>query len=246
MCKKMDKTIKKSELHKFLNVRNCDYYIVTKNIHNSDAYFPFGEVQSQFVCNFIETTGIIFEDNMVPTGLIRIRKEDDIASFGLNKNQAYYVTEDYFKANNIYLYRKKKNLYQRKFIEKINYVKKVLKEKDIDINAVVITNGSALEAYGVRTAGDVDLIVHPNVRREIFNTDKRIELSEDIEIKPVNSYAYSDEKIIDNSNNYVMVQGVKFLSLELCFRHNYSLRRKKHNRKDLNLIMRYVLNSSNI
>ena len=84
--------------------------------------------------------------------------------------------------------------------------------------------------------------MHPSIRNRISNSDGRIELGRDIEIKPENSYACLDQEMVDDSNNYVIVQGLKFMSLKICFRYNYSMSRKKHNRMDLLLIVRYVLN----
>ena len=142
----MAKSINISKFIKFVDVRKYDYYIVYKLINNSEAFFSFEEIPCQFVDNFIETIGIIYENKLIPAGLIRKKREEDITLLGLDINDAYYVNKNYLSANNIFMYRKRKNKYQQRFVEKINYIKNTLGEKDIDINTVVITNGSALEA----------------------------------------------------------------------------------------------------
>lgn len=186
-----------------------------------------------FVRNFLDVIG--YRNNSSIVYLYRALSNNNVVC--ANKKS---ISHAYFSKENIKLYKKKKTLYTEEFLSKIKLLSNVLEKEGIDKDSVVITNGMALEAYGIRKAGDIDLVIATSERKK-WNSTERIVLSDNIEIKKQDDYFINDLDIVFNNKNYIVVCGFKFLSLNLCFLHSMKLIKKQHNRSDVKLIIKNLL-----
>lgn len=230
-----------TDFRKFTQRQGYEYYIVKGEISNIDESMIFMlDKSSLFVQNFLEISGIQIEDDITIKLVCMLSDRHEKIS-KINKNDLILAPIPYLSKENIQLYNKKKKPYDREFKEKLSRMNEMIEQIGILPSEVVITNGMAMEALGIRKSGDIDLIILPQ-KRFLWDTDERIELATDIEIKPLNSYRYSDEKIINFPGYHFTVLGFKFLSPALCVWHNLKLIKKKHNRRDLKLLLKYYIN----
>lgn len=129
--------------------------------------------------------------------------------------------------------------YRDEFITKLAELNVTLLKYGIHKDDIVITNGTVLEACGIRNSGDLDIIITSGARK-IFHTDERIELTDTIEIKPKDSYCRIDDELIHVDKNHFLVLGYKFLKLEYCLLNSLKRIYKSHDRRDVFLIIRHM------
>lgn len=131
----------------------------------------------------------------------------------------------------------------------MNIFEKV-KKLNLPFGKYVVLSGSALEGYGIRKSGDVDILVTTDVYEDlksregwlehIFDDGRRVVTKEDYEIGDnfyvVGKYEPTREHLIQTAT---IIQGVPFMSIEEVLKFKKSLMRDK-DVKDIALIEKYL------
>ena len=134
---------------------------------------------------------------------------------------------------------------QNKLKKQLLLVEKQLKLLGIKKESVCIVGSFVLAINNIRENRDIDLLIHPKIRKTIINKKKAVKISEHIEIvgrEWASSIDLSDELIISNSKFYNRIEGFKIIKPEILFLVALFRRREKDIR-DVNLLEQYSLHT---
>lgn len=131
--------------------------------------------------------------------------------------------------------------FEPRFLLRIEKLKEKMMEYNIPLDEVCVVSGSVLEAYGLREAkkiDDLDIIMTDRLRK-LYGSGLII-ISEEIEMHPQNEllninddniYKISDDEIILNEKYHFWLRGIRFLCLDLLYRHKQSIGNKEELRR---------------
>lgn len=135
-----------------------------------------------------------------------------------------------------------REVHEQYFEEKLKSLDNMLKKYDIEREDVVIVNGAALEALGIRKSGDLDIIISTKGRErlEIGKDGKR--LNDLIEVLPADQYKTLDDKIIFDDRFYVFINGYKIIRPTFMLKNRtFKSFFKKKVRRDTWLMIKFLL-----
>lgn len=115
-----------------------------------------------------------------------------------------------------FLYRRLPLCEEKRFFEMLDEVKYNMKKYNIPLDKVCIVGGGTLQAYGMRKATDIDLIITDDLRKLYGNG--LVIVSDNVEIHHSNEFDISDHDIIMNPQNHFYYYGIKFISLDILYR----------------------------
>lgn len=101
------------------------------------------------------------------------------------------------------------------FYDKLEDLKRVLEENNIPFQNVCVCSGAVLQAYGLRKSkkfDDIDVIMTSDYR-ELYGKGLVI-ISETAEMHKQDEYDIPDDEIIGNPDNHFWFQGLKFMNIE--------------------------------
>ncbi len=228
--------------------QNYIYFYKARILDEFDDYIDVADLMGKDFCEKLSYS-ILAERGYYN---IAITCDDIEGSYSLKKrigveylNQGDDLGYGYFTKQSLEALHHRKNIYcEKEFDEKILLLKNKLKAYGIDNDEVVIVNGMSMEASGIRKAEDVDLIIRKSSRIALDrgNHGERIDLGNDIEVKPFLSYMIDDDIIISNSVYFYCMFNMKFMDIRFMLKKKpiRSLRKPKV-RKDIWLIIKYLI-----
>ncbi|HCT90066.1 MAG TPA: hypothetical protein DF613_01590, partial [Lachnospiraceae bacterium] len=166
-----------------------------------------------------------------------------VVMHGSNSREEFiHLKEILLSVNNLrHLKRRIARNYSEEFVERLERLKSILREKHISQHGICISGSSGWEIFGLRKADDTDFIVDDCYREQYGNTTQS--WAGDIEYVRCNSIQISDEiiyedKLLIHDDNYCYVfNGLKFVNLDLI------AKKKAYNRrgKDIRDVRLYEL-----
>lgn len=149
--------------------------------------------------------------------------------------------------NNLKNINMRTNLQPRsRMVEMLNAYKNYMHEHDIDLNDTCIVGSTPLEVIGIREAGDIDIVVAPELR-EIYGNGVA-HLTDDLDIAVRNYVRNSkkclirDEQLIYDDNYHFMFMGCKFVNIEYILYKKSACGREK-DIQDVKLIRSFLKHS---
>lgn len=108
--------------------------------------------------------------------------------------------------------------FRRDFIERISEIKRFLDKHFIPYSKICVIGSSGLEVYGLREAGDIDFIVHPDIADKVYKLKN--ELPACVEVIEKDAFILDtglirDCQIIDSEKLHFIFCGLKFINLDL-------------------------------
>lgn len=132
--------------------------------------------------------------------------------------------------------------YRDDFLKRIGLLKEHCKEHKIPLSDVCVVNGAVMEAMGIRTSDDIDIIVTRKIRT-LLNTNSTYEFDNENEIvsagrmRDEKGNMISDDSIILNYNNYFVFYGCKFMNIDnLKYEKMFSANYREKDKRDVRLI----------
>ena len=126
------------------------------------------------------------------------------------------------------------------FVDKLHKLEQALRKYKIPKSNVCIVSGGVLEAYGLRSSTDVDIIITSQLREQYKSGS--IEIGDEIEIHKENLYQVRDDVIIMDDNYHFYYLGFKFANLELEFdkkKKDFVCSENAKTKRDIRLIQLY-------
>lgn len=120
--------------------------------------------------------------------------------------------------------------YRNEFVERLDSLKTLLRDKHILPDDVCITGSGAWEVYGLRFSDDVDFSVKRKYRDKFGN--EHVVWAEKLEYNRLNcveisdDITYEDDVLIDDDNYHFIFNEIKFVNLDII------ARKKEHDRRD--------------
>lgn len=168
----------------------------------------------------------------------RMLFETDIAPVvmhGSNSKSEYmHLKQIILSVNNLkYLKMRVTRNYTERFIERMDRLKKILDEREVPYQDVVIAGSSGWEIFGLRPADDIDFIFGEKYREKFGDKhqiwEEKIEYSRRNSIETSDNVVYPDDLLIGDDNYHYMFNGLKFVNIDLV------ARKKAYNRRDKDL-----------
>ena len=159
-----------------------------------------------------------------------------------SKEEFVHLKQILLSVNNLrYLKLRTARNYRESFIKSLDKLRKLVRERYIPLDSVVICGSSGFEIFGLRYADDIDFIVESTYRKEYG--EATISWAEKIDYTRKNSIEISDEKmycddlLISDDNFHYVFYGIKFVNLDIM------AAKKKYNarKKDLRDVWLYEL-----
>ena len=119
------------------------------------------------------------------------------------------------------------------FLNKLDLLKKTLRENRIPRDCICIVSGAVLQAHKIRiskTFDDIDIIMTSNLREQYG--DGLVIVSDIAEMHPKNENAICDDKLIRDTKYHFVFYGFKFLTLKMYYEF-----RKAKNPDDEELVL---------
>lgn len=156
-----------------------------------------------------------------------------VVMHGSNSREEFiHLKEILLSVNNLrHLKRRIARNYSEEFIERLERLKKLLKEKEISQQDICIAGSSGWEIFGLRKADDTDFIVDECYREKYGKTTQS--WCDDIEYVRQNSIQVSEEsiyedKLLIHDDNYCYIfNGLKFVNIDLIAKKKAYNRRNK-------------------
>jgi len=124
-------------------------------------------------------------------------------------------------------------------------------KEGIRIDDCCVVGSSPLEIFGIRKSTDIDIIIDPFVRRNLFHDDV-VNLSNNVDIvckgyhrSQEKEKIFSDEQIIHDVDKHFYFRGLKFANLEIV-RDRKNWHKRPKDLKDVRLIDRFLAPKFNI
>lgn len=143
-----------------------------------------------------------------------------------------HLKQTLLSVNNLsYLRMRVTRNYSESFIERLDRLKNILREKGLQQKDVVISGSSGWEVFGMRKAADIDFSVCSKYRNRFG--EKHEVWDDRIEYNRLNCYelsddiTYPDDLIITDDNFHYVFYGLKFVNLDiLAAKKKYNAREK--------------------
>ena len=138
--------------------------------------------------------------------------------------------------------------YSEDFINRQERLKKILAEKGVSLQDVVITGSSGWELYGLRKADDIDFAFSDKYREEFGEEhqiwEEKIDYTRKNSIEISDDVVYPDELLIKDDNYHYVFNGLKFVNIDLIAKKKAYNKREKDLRdvRLYELFMDYALN----
>lgn len=136
----------------------------------------------------------------------------------------------------------------RVVVDKIAQFKKYCSENEIDINEVCIVGSGVLGVFDIRDPHDIDFLCTSENRKIYADRNKisSFDLVKSNYLSNQQKVYITDDDLINNSNNYFLFMGCKFLNIEYIFLKKIVSGGKKsfYDRKKMEIYFYYMLNMS--
>lgn len=147
-------------------------------------------------------------------------RKDNISMHAADSYEEYVHLKQLFLSENNLKYNSLRVLrsFRRDFIDKLAEIRSFLCGNSISLDKICIVGSGGLEVFGLREAGDVDLIVHPEIADKMKSITKSLPL--DVEVIEQDSIVLdtgliSDKQIIESSKLHYLFCGLKFINLDI-------------------------------
>ena len=159
-------------------------------------------------------------------------RKDNISMHAADSYEEYKRLKEIFLSGNNLKYNSIRVMrsFRRDFINKLSELKSFLDNYEISYDRVCIVGSGGLEIYGLREAGDIDLIVHPDIAGRMKKLKENLPIG--VEVIGQDSFlldtgVVKDRQIIESEKLHYIFYGLKFINLDILMkRYAY---KAKHN-----------------
>ncbi len=166
-----------------------------------------------------------------------------------SKSEFVHLKQVVLSVNNLkHLRMRSARNYSEDFINRQERLKKILAEKGVSLQDVVITGSSGWELYGLRKADDIDFAFSDKYREEFGEEhqiwEEKIDYTRKNSIEISDDVVYPDELLIKDDNYHYVFNGLKFVNIDLIAKKKAYNKREKDLRdvRLYELFMDYALN----
>lgn len=252
----------------FIAFENILYDIYDTNRLDKDKFSTITEK-----INILKTTHLSFKvivvtnqtksknENIFKTTLNLKEKIRDLFNYAIPKNvyvslhgtdNAYelkWLSEIVLSPNNIrYSFMRNHKTYTDEFFTQCQHLKNACINEKIPIENICVVGSGPLAAVGIKSTSDLDFTVLDQYRPKYGDLPKNISPFVDLVTKTYHKNGteiyFTDDELIQDNNNYFIVNGLKFLNLEIVRERKAFSKREKDIRHVRLIDLYFNLNSN--